>query len=78
MPRIILMGLQLVSLVAPSQFIDEMLKIRRNPRIRTQRLLETFAHSVADRSAGPVIERFNVVCVCIFHDRFRVLTMSIR
>jgi hypothetical protein len=48
MPRIILMRLQIVILVALSQFIDEMLEIGRHPRIRAQRLLKTFAHSVAD------------------------------
>jgi hypothetical protein len=36
-------------------------------------LLEAFAHSIADRSAGPVIERFGVVCVWTFHDQFRAL-----
>jgi hypothetical protein len=70
MPRIILMGLLIVILVALSQFVDEMLEIGRHPRIRTQRLLKTFAHSGADRSAGPVIEHFSVVGVCIFHDWF--------
>jgi hypothetical protein len=60
-----------VGLVAFSQFIDEMLEIGRHPRIRPQRLLEALAHSVADRSAGPVIERFGVVCVWTFHDQFR-------
>jgi hypothetical protein len=71
MPRIILMRLQIVILVALSQLVDEMLEIGRYPRIRAQRLLKTFAHSGADRSAGPVIEHFSVVVgVCIFHDWF--------
>jgi hypothetical protein len=66
-------------LVAFSQFIDEMLEVGRFTRIGTEDLLKAFAHSVADRPAGPVIERLNaVVGVRNFHDQFRALMMSIR
>src|ERR1700721_2159824 len=54
-PRITLMRFRTVGLVAFSQFIDEMLEIGRHPRIRPQRLLEALAHSVAPRSAGPLM-----------------------
>jgi hypothetical protein len=59
-------------LIASAQFVNEMLEMgRRACRLRTEHLLEALAHGLADRSAGPVIERFNVfVCVRTFHDHF--------
>lgn len=44
-------------------------------RLWPKNLLETLANSVADRSAGLVIELFDVVCVWVFHDQFRALTL---
>ena len=68
--------LQAFGIVAPTQLVDKMLQTRRHARrIRTKDLLETLAHGIADRSAGPVIERFGVVCIWTFHDPFRALTI---
>jgi hypothetical protein len=51
-----------LQLVTPSQFVDEMLEMRRRPcRFRTKHLLEAFADSVADRPGGSVIEWCNVI-----------------
>jgi len=60
---IILMRLVASGLIATSQFVDEMLQMRRSlGRVRAKNLLEALSHGVADRSAGLVIERFNVIC----------------
>jgi hypothetical protein len=65
-------------LVAPAQFIDKMLQMRRHGRrVQTKDLLEMLAHGIADRSASPVIERFDVGCIWTFHDRFRALTIVV-
>jgi len=44
-------------------------------RVRTKNLLEALTDGIADRSAGLVIERFNVICGYTFHDQFRALTI---
>ena len=69
------MWLLVVWLAAFFQFIDQVLEMRRRAgRLRTQHLLQTFAHSVADRPARFVIERFGAfVCVRSFHGDFRAL-----
>jgi hypothetical protein len=71
---------QSIGFVAPSQLIDEMLEVGRHLRIRAESLLKALAHGLADRSARPVIERFNICIVCVwtFHDPFRVLMITIR
>jgi hypothetical protein len=43
-------------------------------RVGAKNLLKALAYSVADRSAGLVIEWLNLVCGETFHDRFRALT----
>jgi hypothetical protein len=64
-------------LVASAQLIDKMLQMRRHARrLRAKDLLETLAHGIADRSASPVIERFDVGCIWTFHDPFRALTIA--
>ena len=72
------MRLQTIGLITPAQFVDEMLEMRRRTRrFRTQNLLETLADSIADRPAGPVIERFNVVvCVRALHNCIRTPTID--
>jgi hypothetical protein len=78
-PPIELARLPAFDLIAPSQFIDEVLEMGRHAQgIRTQDLLETLAYRVADRAAGLVIERFEFLSQWTFHDPFRVLMMSIR
>jgi hypothetical protein len=58
------MRLQAFALIAPAQLIDKMLQMGRHARqVRTKDLPETLAHGIADRSAGPVIEWFDVVCM---------------
>ena len=52
-----------IGLVASSQFVDEMLQTRRMVRrVGAKNLLEALADGIADRSAGLVIERLNVIC----------------
>ena len=52
-------------LVASAQLIDKMLQMRRHARrLRAKDLLETLAHGIANRSASPVIERFD--CIFVF------------
>ena len=67
-----------LGLIAPAQFVDEMLEMRRRTRLlRTQNLLETLANGIADRPTGPAIERFNVVvCVRALHECFRTPTID--
>lgn len=63
MPRNIPMRLAAIGLIASAQFVDEMLQVRRMVgRVGAKNLLETLAHGIADRSAGRVIERFNIIC----------------
>jgi hypothetical protein len=78
LPLIVLMRLRAISL-ASSQFVDEMLQMGRwTCRFRTQHLLKTFAHGIADCPAGLVIERFDVViCMRAFHDCFRIPVISV-
>jgi hypothetical protein len=78
LPFAVLMRLPTIGLIAPAQFVDEMLEMRRRTRrFWTQNLLETLADCIADRPTGPVIERFNVVvCVRAFHDCFRTPTID--
>jgi hypothetical protein len=63
MPRNIPMRLAAIGLIASAQFVHEMLQVRRMVgRVGAKNLLETLAHGIADRSAGRVIERFNIIC----------------
>jgi hypothetical protein len=58
----VLPGFQRFGFVASSQFIDKMLQTgRRFHLVWTKGLLETLAHGVAYRPAGPAIERFDVI-----------------
>jgi hypothetical protein len=64
--------LRAIGFVAFSQLIDQMYEIRRHiRRIRAKYLSKPFANGVADRSAGFMIEQFDIVCAGAFHDRFR-------
>jgi hypothetical protein len=70
------MSLQAFVLIAPAQLVDKMLQLGRRARqVRTKDLLETLAHGIADRPAGPVIEGFDVICMWTFHGPFRALTI---
>jgi hypothetical protein len=40
-------------------------------RVGPKNLLKALAYGIADRSAGPAIERFDFICVWTFHERFR-------
>jgi hypothetical protein len=60
----VLARLRPIGIVASAQLIDKMLQMGRHARrVRTKDLLETLTHGIADRSAGPVIEWFDVVCM---------------
>ncbi len=76
-PSVVLMRFPTIGLIAPAQFVDEMLEMRRRASFRTQNLLETLADGIADRATRPVIERFNVVvCLRALHDCFRTPTID--
>jgi hypothetical protein len=63
--------------VAPAQFIHQMLQVgRKARRLRTQILLQSFAHGIADRSAGPVINLFAVVGDSAVHREFRSISIA--
>jgi hypothetical protein len=60
--------------VTPAQFVHQVLQMGRQVRgLRSEALLQPFAHSVADRSASLAIDRFNVVGETAVHDEFRFL-----
>jgi hypothetical protein len=63
MPPIVLARLPAAALIASSQFVDEILQMRRLVgRVGAKNLPEALAHGIADRSAGLVIERLNGAC----------------
>jgi hypothetical protein len=47
--------------VAPAQFIHQISQPERQLGLRVQVLLQTFADSIADGLAGPVIDLFEIV-----------------
>ena len=58
--------------VAPAQFVHQVLEARGQAgNFGAQALLQPFAHGVADRAAGPVIDRFADVSDSA-HDGFRL------
>jgi hypothetical protein len=58
--------------VPPAQLIHEMLEVGRQTRgLWLKVLLQPFAHGVADRSAGLVIDAFAVVVDSAIHGEFR-------
>ena len=58
--------------IPPAQFIHQVLEVRGQARnLGAKALLQPFAHGVADRPAGLVIERFVTVSDSA-HDGFRL------
>lgn len=58
--------------VAPAQFVHQLLEARRQAgKFGAQALLQPFAHGVADRPAGSVIDGFAAVSDSA-HDGFRL------
>ena len=65
--------------VAPAQFVHQMFQMGRQARpLRAEALLQPFAHSVADRSAGLAIDLFDVVGDSAIHDEFRFPVISFK
>jgi hypothetical protein len=69
--------LEAVLAIPLAQFIHQMLQVG-GQALRTKVSLEPFAHGVADRSTGPVIERFAGVGDSAIHSGFRFMFISKR
>ena len=74
--RALILVLAKIRAVASAQFVHQVLEARGQAgKFGAQALPQPFAHGVANRPAGPVIERFAAVVDPAVHDEFRLASV---